>query len=124
MKLLFVLPLLGPSIVCAAFLQAQTYVQPTYNGCITQSNGSLGITFNNSCNISLSVQFVPMNGTGLGGQSDVRPGGSQGTGFTNDDKRNSGGWELYICPTGYVAVDGSDRPVNQPGVNFQCKKLY
>lgn len=101
---------------------AQAYVQPTYNGCITKSNGSGGITFANSCNLSLSVQFVPMNGTGLPGQVDVRAGGSTPTGFSSDDERGSGGYEFYICPTGYVAVDGNDRPISKPRMNFQCKK--
>lgn len=114
--------LLPLATTCSA--KAQQYVAPNYNNCIRLVDGGFGsIAIQNTCNISISVQWVHFNGGG-GGQLDISPGSSQGTGDTKKEKDEAGGWDYYICPKNYVAVDGSDRSITRPNTNFHCKKLF
>jgi hypothetical protein len=102
----------------------QQYVSPNYNNCVRLVDGGFGaIAIQNTCRISISVTTIPFNG-GSGGQLDISPGSSQGTGSTWKEKAEAGGWDYYVCPKNYTPVDGSDRHVSEPNTQFHCKKMF
>jgi hypothetical protein len=103
---------------------AQQYVAPNYNNCVQLVDGGFGtIAIKNICNISISVTTIPFNG-GSGGQLDISPGSSQGTGSTWKEKADAGGWDFYVCPRNYSPVNGNDRGVSKPNTQFHCKKEF
>jgi len=104
---------------------AQQYVAPNYNNCVQLVDGGFGtIAIKNICTISISVTTIPFRGEGGGGQLDIRPGSSQGTGSTWKEKADAGGWDYYVCPRDYSPVDGNDRPISKPNTQFHCKKMF
>jgi hypothetical protein len=123
-KLMFCALLILLSLAAKHPARAQQYLEPNYNHCIRLVDGGFGtIGIQNTCNIGISVQWVPYD-NGSGGQLDIAPGSTQGTGATNREKSEQGGWNFYICPRNYSAVDGRDRPITEPNVSFHCKRDY
>lgn len=109
--------------LCSIPMSPQAYLEPNYNNCIELTNGGLGtIAIRNTCNIKISVQWVPFDGSPGGRLLVINPGSSQGTGSTYREKQEAGGWDYYICPKDYTAVDARDRQITKPNTQFHCKK--
>jgi hypothetical protein len=108
----------------AAF--AQRYVSPTFNGCVHQFYDSQmynWLAFENNCSESLNVTFVPyIAGHGGGGAMELRPGRHDSTGLSRREVGDNGGFELYVCPAGYIPVGPDDRYVTRVIPQFRCKR--
>jgi hypothetical protein len=117
----FGLLMLGGS---AAF--AQQYVTPEYNGCIRQFyDPSMynWLAYENTCSQSLTVTFVPYQpGHGGGGAMDLGAGRHHSTGLSASEVRNNGGFELYVCPAGYIPVGPDGQYVTRVIPEFRCKR--
>lgn len=112
---------------CLGVIQAscQQYVAPNYNNCVQLVDGGFGtIGIRNTCNISVSVTFLPFRVGSSGGQLDISPGWTQGTGSTWKERADAGGWDIYVCPKNYSPVDGNDRAISQPNTQFHRKKMF
>jgi hypothetical protein len=53
---------------------------------------------------------------------NLRPGRHDSTGDSEPEVRQKGGYELYVCPAGYIAVDADDNPVERIIPAFKCKQ--
>ena len=104
---------------------AQEYVRPEFNGCIRQFYDSSmynWLAFENVCSQSLNIVFVS-NLPGHGeGAMEVAPGRHGSTGYSRSEVQNKGGFELYVCPAGYIPVGPDNRYVTRVIPEFRCKR--
>ena len=123
---LFSFALLGLLSLGAQAAHAQQYVRPEFNGCIRQfydSNMYNWLSYENTCSQSLSVVFVPNDpGHGGGGAIDIGPGRHSSTGLNSSEVRDNGGFELYVCPSGFIPVGPDNRYVTRVIPEFRCKR--
>ena len=104
---------------------AQQYKSPTFNSCIRQFYDPQmynWLSFQNDCSQSLAVTYIAVNSPYGGYSADLAPGRKASTGFTRDEVRQRGGFELFVCPSGYLPVDARDRYVSRPNTQFRCKQ--
>lgn len=89
------------------------YRSPAYNHCIRSfydPNMYNWYSFENTCSEALSITFIPYNpGFGGGAVDYLGPGRATSTGASRDEMQRKEGFELYVCPTGFMPVDGNDR---------------
>jgi hypothetical protein len=123
---LFGLAVYGLLMLGATTASAQQYVTPEYNGCIRQFYDPTmynWLAYENTCSQSLSVTFVPNQpGHGGGGAMDLRPGRHNSTGLSSREVRDNGGFELYVCPAGYLPVGPDGLYVTRVIPEFRCKR--
>ena len=123
---LILLAVSGLLMLGASAASAQQYVTPTFNGCIRQFyDPSMynWMTYENNCGQSLSVTFVPNEpGHGGGGAMDLGPGRHSSIGLSSSEVRDNGGFELYVCPSGYIPVGPDNRYVTRVIPEFRCKR--
>lgn len=104
---------------------AQEYVRPEFNGCIRQyydSHMYNWLAFENTCSQSLYIVFIP-NSPGYGQSGmDLLPGRHGSTGYSRSEVDSKGGFELYVCPSGYVPVGPDNRYVSRVIPEFRCKR--
>jgi hypothetical protein len=117
MKSVHIITIIGLGLLGASAGQAQQYLQPKWNGCITENGSGSGAKIFNNCTLSLSVQGISRDGSSAPWQIDIAAGGSQ------TDSWGTAGYELYVCPSGYYAVDGNGRALQTAATDYQCKKL-
>lgn len=57
--------------------------------------------------------------------ADIDPGRSANTGWSKSEvDRKGGGFDVYVCPLGYIAVDAATgEAIDKTNVKFVCKKL-
>jgi hypothetical protein len=113
-----ILVLLAFSMLAAASANAQQYLRPKWDSCITENGTGGGAKIFNNCSIRLSVQAVSRDGSSAPWQIEINPGGWQMSGWGTQ------GYELYVCPSGYTAVDGDGKTFQTAITEFQCEKLY
>lgn len=112
------------TIVNAESAFAQRHEIPALNSCIREfyDPGMYGyLSFKNKCSQSLTVVFVPKDGSGAGGTMDLRPGGQDSVGKLAGRVPKIGDFELYVCRSGNMPVDDVGKVVTKPGASFQCK---
>lgn len=103
---------------------AQHHEIPTLNSCIREfyDPGMYNyLTFKNNCSQSLTLVFVAKDGSGASGSMDLRPGGKDSVGKLEGRTPKIGGFEFYVCQSGYVPVDTDGKVVTKPRTSFQCK---
>ena len=112
-------------LMAASLASAQTYKTPEYNNCIRQFyDPSMynWLSYENACSEALSIVFIPFN-PGYGGSAmDLAPGRHASTGYSQREVQGKGGFDLYVCPAGYIPVDGNDRYVDRVNTRFRCKQ--
>jgi hypothetical protein len=129
MKVLSSAIVLAASLACGGSMQAQKYVQPTFNNCIRQYYDPQAynwLAFQNTCGRALSVTFVSRNSGGSvwGTMDSLGPGQHDNTGHSRQEVEDAGGAEIYVCPKGYQPVDSADRPVGTRYLTeFSCKNM-
>lgn len=104
---------------------AQQYVRPEFNGCVRQyyDSGMYNwLAFENTCSQSLNIVFVPNSPGYGGGAMDVGPGRHGSTGFSRSEVESKGGFELYVCPSGYNPVGPDNQYVTRVIPEFRCKR--
>lgn len=123
---LFGLAVYGLLMLGATTASAQQYVTPQYNGCIRQFYDPAmynWLAYENTCSQSLSVTFVPYQpGHGGGGAVDLGPGRHSSTGLSRREVHDNGGFELYVCPAGYIPVGPDGRYITRVIPEFRCKR--
>jgi len=105
---------------------AYDYRSPIYNHCIREfydPNMYNWFSFENTCSEALSVTFIPYDpGFGASAVDYLGPGRSTSTGDSRDEIQRKRGYELYVCPAGFLPVDGNDRYVTRVNTMFRCKR--
>ena len=105
---------------------ADDYRSPSYNHCIRSFFDPQmynWYSFENTCGEALSITFIPYNpGFGGGAVDYLGPGRSTSTGNSREEIQRKQGFELYVCPTGFLPVDGNDRYVSRVNTMFRCKR--
>jgi hypothetical protein len=112
------------TIVNANTAFAQRHEIPAFNSCIREfyDPGMYDyLTFKNKCSHSLTVVFVAKDGSGAGGNMDLRPGGQDSIGKLAGRVPKIGDFQLYVCRSGDMPVDDTGKVVNKPRATFQCK---
>jgi hypothetical protein len=103
---------------------AQTYKSRNYNGCIRQfydPNQYNWLGFENGCAEPLYVVYIAFN-PGYGGSAmDPGPGRHESTGWSQREVAAKRGFQLYVCPQGYVPVDANNQYVSRVNTRFRCK---
>jgi hypothetical protein len=106
-------------------VNAAEYRSPVYNHCIREFYDPEmynWFSFENTCGEALSVTFVAIN-RGFGGAvSYLGAGRKTSTGDSREQVRSKGGYELYVCPAGFLPVDGNDHYVTRPNTRFRCRQ--
>jgi hypothetical protein len=83
------------------------------------------LSFENICGQSVHLSFIATSANDTFGMSstDIAPGQASNTGWSQDEVNRKGGFTLFVCPAGYVAVDAStDQSVSRPNRDYRCKK--
>ena len=105
--------------------QAQEYVTPVFNGCIRQfyhSNMYNWLSYENTCSQSLSIVYIPRSPGYGASQMDLGSGRHNSTGYSRSEVQSKNGFELYVCPSGYVPVGPDNSYVNRIIPEFRCKR--
>jgi hypothetical protein len=121
---------LGFSIVTSLMLLStaafgQEYLSPEYNNCVREFYDPAmynWLSYENVCGHGISVVYIPYHPGYGGSQIDLGPGRHNSTGYSRSEVQQKGGFELYICPSGYVPVDANNGYVNRVNTQFRCKK--
>jgi hypothetical protein len=81
------------------------------------------LSFENDCGQAIYVTYIPHRpgGWAMGGAMHLAPGNYRNTGLSSDDNNNSGGFDLYVCPTDSVPVDLSGNVFNVNVAQYRCK---
>jgi hypothetical protein len=53
---------------------------------------------------------------------DLGPGRHASTELTRGEAQNNGGFELYVCPAGYIPFGPDDQYVTRVIPEFRCKR--
>jgi hypothetical protein len=112
------------SMTTTIALATQLYQSPTLNYCIREFfDPSLynWLSFENSCSESLSVTYIGYNPPHARSSADIGPGRKASTGLTKNEVAERGGFELYVCRSGYLPVDAADNYVSRTNVPYRCK---
>ena len=104
---------------------AQRHEIPPLNSCIKEFYDPEMynyLTFKNTCSQSLTIVFVPKDGSGAGGRMELRPRGKDSVGRLQDKDPKLGSFELYVCQSAYLPVDDNNQMVSKPASNFRCQQ--
>src|ERR1700722_4555446 len=83
------------------------------------------LSFENQCGQAIHLSFVATSASDTFGMSstDIAPGQASNTGWSQDEVNRKGGFALFVCPAGYVAVDASTgQTVSRSNQDYRCKK--
>jgi hypothetical protein len=106
---------------------ADNYASPLDGGCVRHFWDPLNygwLSFQNLCGRPIHVAFIANNSSDRFGMSamDLGSGQTHSTGWNKDEVARKGEFTLYVCPSGFLAVDRSGqmlaRRVLEP---FLCK---
>src|SRR4051794_1911758 len=103
---------------------AQNHEIPTLNSCIREfyDPGMYNyLTFKNNCSHSVTLVFVAKDSSGASGTMELRPGAKDSVGRLKGQVPKVGGFQFYVCPSGYLPVDETGKVVTKPGTSFKCK---
>jgi Sel1 repeat len=81
------------------------------------------LAFRNSCPQTLHVTWIFGAERGLGSSADISAGANASTGYSSSEVGAKNGWEVYVCPAGYLSVDAQGNGIRggkaQP---YVCKQ--
>jgi TPR repeat protein len=83
------------------------------------------LSFQNNCGQDIHLSFIAKNPTDTFGMSaaDLAGGKSTNTGRSQSEVNQKGGFNLYVCPAGYIPVDATTHEyVGRPNQTFTCKQ--
>jgi hypothetical protein len=122
-KLGFSVVMLLMLLSTAAF--AQEYLSPEYSNCIREYYDPAmysWLSYENVCGHGISIVYVPYNPGYGASQMDLGSGRHSSTGFDRHEVQEKGGFEVYVCPAGYVPVDANNNYVNRVNIRFRCRR--
>jgi len=83
------------------------------------------LSFENTCGQAIHLDFIATNTNDTFGMSstDIAPGQASNTGWSQGEVNRKGGFTVFVCPAGYIAVDSVTRQsVSRPNQDYLCKK--
>jgi hypothetical protein len=83
------------------------------------------LSFENDCGQAINLTWIAKSPSDHFGaaNANIAPGQSTNTGWSQTEVAAKGGFTLFICPAGSVAVDGNTRQmVSSPNATYSCKK--
>jgi len=107
---------------------ASKYVAPLAASCISEfwdAKFYNWLSFQNNCGQAIHLSYTANNPNDTFGMSaaDIAAGRSSNTGRSQSEVNQKGGFNLYVCPAGYVPVDPStNQSVSGPNKTFTCKR--
>lgn len=82
------------------------------------------LSFQNKCSQAITLEFVSKRRLSSkvydAGSMDLRPGHKDSTGFSRNEVNKMGGFDIYVCPLHYTAVDANGRPIETPNAPYHC----
>src|SRR5262249_29154520 len=117
--------IIAATLAVTAATAAQRYTSPRFNSCIHEFYDSSmynWLAFENACGQRLSVTYIGYNYPYSSYAADINPGKKTSTGLTRREVDERGGFELYVCESGFLPVDASDQYVTRPNTQFRCKE--
>lgn len=102
------------------------YSTPLATSCVRQfwdPNAYNWLSFENNCGQAIYVNYIPHRpgGWAMGGGMHLAPGNHNNTGLSSAEINQTGGFDLYVCPTDSVPVDLSGNTFNTNVAEYRCK---
>lgn len=81
------------------------------------------LSFENNCGQAIYLNYIPHRpgGWAMGGGMHLAPGNHNNTGLSSAEINQTGGFDLYVCPTNAVPVDLSGNVFNTNVAQYRCK---
>jgi hypothetical protein len=117
--------LMGATIVAPPRTEAQfEYANSIPGYCVSSFWDSQfygWLAYQNNCTQSINLTWV---GIANGGaySATIAPGAKASTGFSRSEVDRKGGFELFVCPAGYIPVDANGNFVQQANTLFRCRR--
>jgi hypothetical protein len=123
--LLAVAALLGGVLVATPHVEAQSdYASSIPGYCVSSfyDREMYGwLAYQNNCGQAINLTWVGIYSGGAS-SATIYPGRKANTGFSQAEVNGKGGFELFVCPAGYIPVDGNDNFVERANTLFRCKR--
>jgi hypothetical protein len=105
---------------------AVSYLTPLATSCVRQffdPNTYNWLSFENNCGQAIYINYIPHRpgGWAMGGGMQLAPGNHNNTGLSSAEIDQTGGYDLYVCPTDSVPVDLSGNAFNVNVPQYRCK---
>jgi TPR repeat protein len=102
------------------------YSTPLATSCVRQffdPNTYNWLSFENNCGQAIYINYIPHRpgGWAMGGGMHLAPGNHNNTGLSSDEINQTGGFDLYVCPTDSVPVDLNGNVLNANVSEYRCK---
>ena len=102
------------------------YSTPLATSCVRQffdPNTYNWLSFENNCGQAIYVSYIPHHpgGWAIGGGMHLAPGNHNNTGLSGAEINQTGGFDLYVCPTDSVPVDLNGDVLNANVSEYRCK---
>ena len=102
------------------------YSTPLATSCVRQffdPNTYNWLSFENNCGQAIYINYIPHRpgGWAMGGGMHLAPGNHNNTGLSSAEINQTGGFDLYVCPTNAVPVDLSGNAFNTNVAQYRCK---
>jgi hypothetical protein len=111
---------LGPQSMEA---NAYRYASPLPGSCVSafyDSSFYNWLAFRNTCNQSMYLMWIAYN-PGYGGWSwTLRPNQKTSTGYSRSEWASKRGYQMFLCPAGYIPVDSRNQFVNRVNTPYRC----
>jgi hypothetical protein len=102
------------------------YSTPLATSCVRQfwdPNTYNWLSFENNCGQAIYINYIPHRpgGWAMGGGMHLAPGSQNNTGLSSAEINQTGGFDLYVCPTDSMPVDLSGNAFNVNVTEYRCK---
>jgi hypothetical protein len=102
------------------------YSMPLATSCVRRffdPNTYNWLSFENNCGQAIYINYIPRRpgGWAMGGAVHLAPGDYNNTGLSSAEIKQSGGFDLYVCPTDSVPVDLNGNVFNVNVAQYRCK---
>jgi TPR repeat protein len=102
------------------------YSTPLATSCVRQffdPNTYNWLSFENNCGQAIYINYIPHRpgGWSMGGGMHLAPGAHNNTGLSSAEINQTGGFDLYVCPTDSVPVDLNGNVFNVNVAQYRCK---
>ena len=102
------------------------YSTPLSISCVRQfydPNTYDWLSFENNCGQAIYINYIPHRpgGWAMGGGMHLAPGDHNNTGLSKAEINQTGGFDLYVCPTDSVPVDLNGNVFNVNVSEYRCR---
>ena len=79
------------------------------------------LVYQNNCGQTINLTWVSIYSGGAS-SATIYPGRKASTGWNQAEVNSRGGFELFVCPAGFIPVDANDNFVEKANTLFRCKR--